>query len=134
VIDRSADVTAGFTVVVAVALLFAVLGSEVVELTVAVFESGAAAVGVTTIVTVAEAPEASVPRLHVTVAVPEQEPTDGVADTKVTPAGSVSLTLTAAAALGPALAAVSVYVRFVPTVTGSGESVFVIERSAEGTA
>ena len=107
-IDRSAEVAAGFTVVVAVAELFAELGSEVVDDTVAVFESGPAAVGVTTIAIVAEAPFARVPRMQVTIEVPEQEPTDGVADTNVTPAGSVSLTETPAAESGPPFATVSV--------------------------
>src|SRR5262245_11140231 len=70
-------------------------------------------------------------RLHVTV--PDellQFQLVPVALTKVTPAGSVSTTLTADASSGPALLTPIVYVN-VPTVaTGSGESVFVIERSA----
>jgi hypothetical protein len=101
VIETSAEVGAAFTVVVAVAELFAVFGSEVVEDTVAVFESGPVPVGVTTIVTVADAPEASVPIVQVTVVVAEQEPTDDDAETNVTPAGSVSVTVTAAAESGP---------------------------------
>jgi hypothetical protein len=108
--DRSAKVGAGFTVVVAVALLFAVFGSEVVELTVAVFESGPAVVGVTLIVIDADAPLAregseqvsagGMPE-HVHGSVEDSSPT-------VTPAGSVSVSVTAAAASGPAFATVIV--------------------------
>src|ERR1041385_7025601 len=73
--DTSAcGVGAGFTVVVAVALLLAELGSEVDEATVAVFESGPAAVGVTTIVTVAEPDGAIAVQVHETVVVPVQLP------------------------------------------------------------
>src|SRR2546426_11706872 len=36
------------------------------------------------------------------------------------------------AVLGPPLVTLIVYVRFAPTITGSGESVLVIARSAEG--
>jgi hypothetical protein len=53
---------------------------------------GPTTVGVTTIVIVGLAPLASVPRSQSTVVVPEHEPTDGVAETNVTFAGSVSLT------------------------------------------
>ncbi len=100
----------GVTAVTAVAELFAPLGSAVVEATVAVLDTdaGAAPVTVATIETVALAPLASVPRLHVTVVVPVQVPTLGVADTKVKPAGSVSVTVTAAAGEGPALETVMV--------------------------
>ena len=52
------------------------------------------------------------------------------AETKLVPAGNGSETDTAAASDGPALSTVSVYVRFVPAVTGSGESDFVSDRSA----
>ena len=72
-----------FTVVVAVALLLALLGSEVVLLTVVVLERGPL-LAVTTIVTVAEAPLFSVPRLQDTVEVPLQLPTLAVADTNET--------------------------------------------------
>src|SRR5262245_10577079 len=61
----------------------------------------------TTIETVAElVPAASVPRLQVTVAVPVHVPGDGVADTIVRPAGSVSVTVTPAAAVLPVCEAV----------------------------
>src|SRR5215470_1726412 len=56
----------------------------------------------TTIDTVADVfPAPSVPRLQVTVAVPVHVPCDGVADTKVTPAGNVSDTVTFDAAVLP---------------------------------
>jgi hypothetical protein len=98
----------GFTVVVAVAESFSRFGSAVVELTVAVFESGPAAVGVTTIVTVADAPAAREPSSHVTTPPPEQLPAEADAETNVTAAGSGSLTVTASAVLGPAFVAVIV--------------------------
>ena len=50
---------------------------------------------------------------------------------KVVPPGSVSVTLTLVAVLGPLFVTVRVYVNVAPAVTGSGESVFVIERSDE---
>ena len=69
----------------------------------------AVAVGLATIVTVTSlaAPALTVPIAHVTVVVPEQVLWLAVADTSVTPAGSGSETLTAAAGLGPALWTVS---------------------------
>src|SRR5215467_4736337 len=61
----------------------------------------------TTIVTVAELlPAARVPRLQVTVAVPVQVPCEAVEDTNVTPAGSVSVTVTPVAAVLPVWEAV----------------------------
>ena len=55
-----------------------------------------------TIVTVAElVPAARVPRLQVTVVVPEQLPCDDVAETNVVPDGSVSVTVTPVAAVLP---------------------------------
>src|SRR5205807_2369298 len=104
-ITRSA---AGLTVVLAVAVLLSGFGSASVPLTLAVLVSVPAAVGWTTIVTVALAPLARFPRLHVTVLVPEQLPWPAEADTKVTPLGSVSLTVTPVAPEGPLLMAVSV--------------------------
>ena len=78
----------------------------------------------------APAPFASVPRSHVTVAVPLHEPTVVLDETNVAPDGSTSVTVTPAAASGPWFATASVHVNGDPTVTGSGESVFAIERSA----
>lgn len=62
----------------------------------------------TTIVIVADAPSASVPSAQVTVAVPEQFPCAGVADTNEVLGGSTSETDTFAASDGPALVTVSV--------------------------
>ena len=63
----------------------------------------------TTIETVAElAPAANVPNEQVTVAVPVHVPCDAVADTNVTPAGSVSETVTPVAAVFPVWEAVIV--------------------------
>src|SRR5712692_10471591 len=57
-----------------------------------------------------------------------------VALTKVTPAGNVSITVIGAAAVeGPPLCTVRVYVSAPPAVTGSGESLLVIDRSAHST-
>ncbi len=47
-------------------------------------------------------------------------------------AGSVSVTITFVAELGPALATETVYVSIPPAVTGSGKAVLVIERFAPG--
>ena len=100
-IDRSAEV---FTVVVWVEVLLPVFGSGVVLVTVAVLVStvpnGTLAFTVTTIVMVAEAPTASVPIVQVGVV---HDPTDGVALTKVRPAGRISLAETACASLVPRL-------------------------------
>src|SRR5437762_1468367 len=122
----------GPTAVRAVAPLFPALGSAVALVTVAVWVSLSAAAGgvtamlavagpaealdprervavaVTAVVTAAEPPEAIVPREHGTVEVPERVPWDGAADTKPTPAGSASDTVTAEAASGPALETSSV--------------------------
>src|SRR5687767_11067190 len=86
------------------ALLFAVLLSTAPPVMVAVLFSVPAAGAVTTIVIVADAPEASVPRLHVTVPADwVQAPWLAIAETKVTPAGSGSVTVTKLAVSGPAL-------------------------------
>jgi hypothetical protein len=105
--DRSA---AAVTVVVAVALLFALLGSASVAVTLAVLVIVPLEVGaLTTIVTVADPALAIVPRLHVTVPLAcVHVPWVAVADTKVTPEGSVSVTVTPLAPLGPALLTLTV--------------------------
>jgi hypothetical protein len=103
---RLVVVTTGgsFTVVVAVAVLLAVLGSFSVAVMVAVLVIVPATVGVTTSVTVIVPPLAIPPRLQVTVPLTWlQVPWLGVADTKVTPAGRVSVRVTPVALLGPAL-------------------------------
>src|SRR3989441_665251 len=128
------------TVVVAVALLLPVLESAVVELTVAVLVSvlPSAVSGLTWTprVKVAVAPLANEPMVQFTVPV---EPAAGVVqlqpagvgiDWNVVSAGSGSFIVTLAAAFGPALLTVIVYVSVPPGVTGSGESVLVIARLA----
>ena len=84
--------------------LFAGFGSVSTEVTVAVFETDPPAVGaVTTSVNVVEAPLFSVSTEQVIVVVPVHEPA-GVAETKVVPGGSTSVTTTEVAAAGPAFA------------------------------
>jgi hypothetical protein len=82
------------TVVEVVAVLSEVIGSGVVEVTLTVFTSVPACVAVTTIVIVALAWFAIVPKLQVTVVVPVHVPTEVVADTKLTPAGNASVIAT----------------------------------------
>ena len=89
------------TVVEVVAVLLEGIGSGVVDVTLTVFVSVPAAVGVTMMVMVAVAPFAKVPRLQVTVVVPEQVPTDVDEETKVAPAGNTSVTDTLWAESGP---------------------------------
>ena len=100
-IERSADV---FTVVVCVEVLLPGVGSGVVLVTVAVLLStvpcATLAFTVATIVSVAEAPAARVPMVQVGVV---HVPTDGVALTKVSPAGRLSVAETAWALLVPLL-------------------------------
>ena len=106
VIDRSEVAAAAACVVDAVAESLVVLSFGVPD-SVAVFVNVFGLVVVfagteATIVTVAELlPAASVPRLQVTVVVPEQLPCDEVADTNVVPLGSVSVTVTPVAAVLP---------------------------------
>jgi hypothetical protein len=94
--------------VVAVAELLAGLLSASEDDTVAVLVIVPAATGVTTMLTVAEAPPAIVPRLHVTVDVPAQFPCEGVAEMKVIPAGRVSVRITPLAVEGPLLVTIRV--------------------------
>ena len=86
--------TKELTLVATVAVLFAVVGSLVAAATVAVFVMLRHVLSVTTISIVAVAPLGKIPRLHVTVLVPEQLPVLGVAETSVTPAGKASVTVT----------------------------------------
>lgn len=94
----------------AVELLLAGVGSVSGDVTVAVLAIVVplAAVLLTISAIVALAPFASVPRLHVTVVVPEHEPWLGVADWKVTFAGRTSVTTTLDALCGPAFVTVIV--------------------------
>jgi hypothetical protein len=102
------------------------------EVTDAVFERVAAVPGaLTTMSKLADAPAASDARVHVTVDVPEQLHPAPLAETKVVPPGIVSLTLSdVAGTVLELFVTLIVYVRFAFVWTGSGASVFVIERSA----
>jgi len=100
---RSADATTG---VLTVAVLFVGTGSVSFAATLAVFVRVPTAVGLTRIVTVACPEFASVPRLQLTVAV--QVPWLGVAETKVTLAGTASVKVTPVAGEGPLLVTVRV--------------------------
>src|SRR4029450_909625 len=97
---------AAFTVVVFESVLFAVLLSPDEVVTVAVLVSVPAALAVTTIVMVSLSPDAIVPRSHVSRPAARVQLSiawDGVAEINVAPAGSVSVTETLFAGLGPAL-------------------------------
>ena len=100
-IERSAEV---FTVVVCVEVLLPGVGSGVVLVTVAVLlrmvPCATLAFTVAIMVSVAEAPGARVPTLQVGVF---HVPVDGVALTKVRPAGRTSLAETTCASLTPLL-------------------------------
>jgi drug/metabolite transporter superfamily protein YnfA len=96
------------TVVVVVKELFSAFGSGVVEVTLAVFVSVPDVVAVTTRVIAAVAALFIVPSVQVTVVVPVQVPTEGVADTSVAPVGNTSVIVTAVAARGPLLVTVIV--------------------------
>ena len=113
-----------------VAVLFEPFRSVVSLVTVAVLERSATWEMSTWTVTVTEveAPLPTVPRAHATV--PPDSVPPPVAETKVVPAGTGSEMATLDASEGPALETPIVYVRSVPAVTGSTESVFVMERSA----
>jgi hypothetical protein len=106
-IDRS---LLAVTEVVSVSVLFVIDGSLVADVTVAVLLIEPPLAGaVTEIVIAGAAPTASVARVQVTVpeALLQVQPVP-VADTNVTPAGSVSETETFAAGLGPAFATLRV--------------------------
>ena len=98
----------GSTVVSAVEVLLAGAGSGVVAVTVAVFDSVAAWTGAvtTTVMVAAVPPDVSKGSVQVADTFPafEQLHPDPVADTNVTPAGSVSVTDRPAASAGPAFA------------------------------
>jgi hypothetical protein len=129
--------------------LFTKFGSDVEEVTEAVFitEVPPGAVTVTVIVTWANPPGGMDPRLAITVplappAGPVQLPWLVVQAVqlgfwtdvqKVVPAGKGSVTTTLAAALGPLLVTPIVKVSMLPDVTGFGEAVFVMTRSAVAT-
>jgi hypothetical protein len=128
------DTSGPSTVVAAVAVLFAGVLS-LGEDTVAEFVIDPGVLGaVTTIVMFGAAPGARLPPVRLQVTVPDTllqvQFERAVALTKVVPAGIVSTTLTADASSGPAFDTPMVYVNVPLMNTGSGESVFVIDRSA----
>ncbi|GAA1850045.1 hypothetical protein GCM10009714_34730 [Microlunatus capsulatus] len=121
------------TVVVAVALLLAGVGSAVAEVTEAVLSTEVPVKDAATVartVTVALAEGASVPTAQTTVwPLAEQLPWLGSVLTRVVPSGRVSVMLVEAADDGPALSAVRVYVTWLPAAT-EAVPVFVSRRSA----
>lgn len=105
----SRDPLAGaVTVVEALAVLLAGLGSGSRALAFAVFVIVPAALGRTMIFTVESFPAARLPRLHVTVAVPEQLPWLGATETRETVAGSLSVSVTPVAPERPMFLTVTV--------------------------
>jgi len=101
----------GMTVIVDVAVLFPGFGSGVdgEALTVTVFVTGPGVEGrVTRIVTVTEAPLASVAKVQVSVVVVTPHAPPGVAATKVVPGGKTSVTVTFVAVFGPPFVAIMV--------------------------
>jgi hypothetical protein len=98
-----------------------------------VFVIAPTAVVVTTMVTTAPAPDARLPRSQITVP-PDcaQEPWVEFAETNVTLTGKVFVTKAVIAAI-PLFVTVVEYVRLSPIVTGFGESLAVITRSAATT-
>src|SRR5712692_206193 len=113
--ERSAAAPAGalFTVVLVVELLLDVLGSATALLTDAVFVRMPGCDGaVTTIVTVAFELGARTWKVQVTTApVVQLPPALGVADCRVAPAGTGSVTTTFVATVGPLFVTVIRYVR-----------------------
>src|SRR5947209_6544742 len=101
VIDKSAG-SVLVTVVDVLAVLLPGLGSGSLAVTLAVLLSVPASVGVTTIVTLALLSNARFPRLQATVPLAcAQVPWVDVAETNLTPAGNVSVSVTPVAAEGP---------------------------------
>ena len=124
VVPDTTAVGAAFMVVLALEELLASDGSLVGEETEAVLvcDPGVErALRITAIV--GAAPTARVGRVQVTVVVPVHVQPEPVAETRVAPAGIVSVTVTEAASEGPALEALKVYVTGWPAQAGSGESV-----------
>ena len=119
----------------AVAVLFAVLGSVIDEVTFAVslmaVPGAVPAVTFTVYVIVAGAPGARLGSVQVKVATVHVHPAGPVRVTVVVFAGSASVRLTVVAVLGPPLVTTCVYVMTLPACTGTGAAVFVTDRSAE---
>ena len=115
---------------IVVAELSLVSGSDSVAVADAVLLSWPVDCGVTRMLAVAELPVARLPKLHVTVVVPEHEPCVGLAETKLTPAGRGSVKIVFVAGDGPMFVTTIRYVRLVATMPGFGEAVLVTERFA----
>src|SRR5689334_9371142 len=96
-----------FTVVCRLAELSVRSGSFSDPATLALFVNVPGDCGTTTTLMMAWELRASDPRLHVTVVVPLQEPCVGVADTKLTPAGKLSVATTLVAGDGPLLVTIN---------------------------
>ena len=121
-----------FTVVVTVTLLLAELGSATVLLVLAVLLTVPEDLVRTVMVMLALAPFAILPKAQLTVVVPLQVPCDVAADRKVTLDGSVSVSVTLLAVLDPLFFTTMPYVSLANFLTGSGESVMAIAKSALG--
>ena len=118
------------TGVVIVATLSLVSGSDSAALTEAVLLICPVDCGVTRMLAMAELPIPRLPKLHVTIVAPEQEPCVGLAEMKVTPAGSVSVNTALVAGDGPLFVTTILYVRLADTIAGFGDAVFVTARFA----
>jgi hypothetical protein len=121
-------------VTLAWAVLFVRFVSGSFAVTLARLTSVPACVARATIEIVAEAPLASVPREQVSGAVGVHDPCDGVADTRVRPAGRVSTRETPLAVPGPLFLTVIVKVAFAPTATLGVSAAFVTATSTATTA
>jgi hypothetical protein len=132
VTDRSAEFP---TVILTVALLLPLLGSEVVEATesvcVMIVPDATPALTVTTKLKFAVVVAAMVAvSVHFRVASTQVQPAGPVKDTAVVFAGSVSVRTGAFAVAGPEFVTLCVYVMLLPAETGFGVPVFVTTRSA----
>jgi hypothetical protein len=108
--------------------------SALVLLTLTELVNGPALVTVTTMLILTVAPAATVPRLHVTTVTPEHKAVlcarglarealstvPKVADTKLTPAGSVSVRITPEASEDPVLVSATLKVVLLPTTENGG--------------
>ena len=118
------------TCVMAVAELSLMSGSDSVALAEAVLLSCPVDWGTTRILSIAELPTPILPKSQVTIVVPEHVPCVALTETKVTPAGKASETITPVAGDGPLFVTTILYVRLLETMAGFGEAVFVTARFA----
>src|SRR5262245_12377443 len=119
--------TVPVTVVETDAVLLAKFGSALPPTTNAVLVMTPGTFAVTTIVAVRVPPLGVASRSQTSVLSKKHSPLLAVADTSVTPAGSVSK-ITMSVKSGPPLVAVSVYVSWSPSWIGSADSVIVNDR------